>query len=385
LNNNSRINLAYTEMNQTHTTNAVLMVRPVDFEFNAQTAVDNEFQKFKEGVTDIAVMEFDASVEILRREGIHVVVLDTADQVRPVKTPDAVFPNNWFGTTRDGKLIVYTMATENRRAETRRLNEVKQLLYQQGFDFDEVPIVLQEYLGGTEPEPEDVLEGTGAFVIDHLNSTVYAAKSCRCSPKALRKYMDIRQPVLKESVMFETKSSKGKEIYHANVMLSIGTKFAVVCADSIVENPECPECLPRDQVLKKLAETRTVITITHEQAEKFFCANILELRGDNNEPKIAMSASAYRGFTDEQREVLSQFGKLVPLPLDNAIEYVGGGSARCMLAEIFLPKKQEPISTEMPLDSVIWYFLLQHGSQPTQENSPIMESLYENVLDTVAV
>jgi hypothetical protein len=368
-----------------HSSNAVLMVRPVDFEFNTQTALDNEFMKYKEGVTDLALQEFDASVEILRREGIHVVVLDY--QSDSVKTPDAVFPNNWFGTTRNGQLIVYTMAAESRRAETLRLNHVQQLLAKEGFHFDSSPITLSSYLGGTDSDidPDHVLEGTGAFVIDHYGGVLYAAKSCRCSPKALQKYMQIRGSDLSEAVMFETASSNGKEIYHANVMLSIGSHFAVVCEESILETPVDSRCLGRSQVMSKLANNREVISISLKQAEQSFCANILEVRSANNETLIVMSASAFNGFTEEQRMILSKYGKLVALPINNGIEYVGGGSARCMLAEIFLPK-QEQVATELTLEAIYWFLKTNQAPLNTQvatdHVSPVFETVYENMLNT---
>jgi len=338
-----------TDNHLRQTTNTLLMVRPVHFEFNAQTAVDNEFQQNKqeETVNSTAMAEFSKAVEILKQEGVNVLVLEkeqeeAAEQQLLEKTPDAVFPNNWFGTGRDGKIIVYTMATENRRAETRRLADVMQLLESNGFDFDKQPIILQEELNKIAPSQsfaEDIVEGTGALVIDHIGGVVYAAKSVRCHPAALTRFMKIRGDQFSKSVMFQTKSSTGKEFYHTNVMLSIGTQFAVVCSASIVENPDCEGCLSREQVMQHLAKDRVVIDITLEQAEKYFCANILEVRGQNDETKIVMSTSAYNGFTLEQRELLSKFGKIVAVPIGDAIEPVGGGSSRCMLAEVFLPRR----------------------------------------------
>jgi len=374
-----------------HSANAVLMVRPVDFEFNEQTAQDNEFMKYKEGVTELALVEFEESVEILRSEGIHVVVVDKPETTTQTKTPDAVFPNNWFGTTRSGELIVYTMATENRRAETKTLSYIQSLLAQQGFAFHSKPLILQEHMSATDRvEPEHVLEGTGAFVIDHLNSVVYGAKSCRCNPEAMKKFMDLRSGDLKESLLFETKSSNGKEIYHANVMLSIGSRFAVVCADSIVENPQSTNCVSRTEVLSRLSQDRQVICITHEQAEKFFCANILEVRGADNEPKIVMSSSAYEGFTEEQKQILSQYGKLVPIPIANAIEYVGGGSARCMLAEIFLPRQQD-VAADICSMLVLSASIQQEASTAataaaaTEIPAVTMDNYYDTMVEGVTV
>jgi len=321
-----------------HAANAVMMVRPVHFNYNPETAIDNEFQNDISGqsnlelITQRALSEFAQSVDILQQEGVSVIILDGEDSTDSccVQTPDSVFPNNWFGTTSDGKIIVYPMATENRRAETRRLPDVLQLLDRHQFMYDSSPLIL---------ENEHVLEGTGAMVMDHVHGVIYAARSVRCNPKALKAFTSLRSNQFVESIMFETYSSSGKEIYHTNVMMSIGTHFAVVCSDSISENPACKDCQPRSQVLKRLSQTRTVIEITREQAERFFCANILELRGENNEPKIVMSTSAWKGFTPDQKAKLASFGKLVPIPISDVIEFVGGGSARCMLAEIFLPRK----------------------------------------------
>jgi hypothetical protein len=333
--------LEMTSNHHIQTTNTVLMVRPVDFAFNAETAVDNEFQHTleNESVLDIALSEFENSVQILRQENITVLVLEKEENESTeerIITPDAVFPNNWFGTGRDSKLIVYTMATANRRAEARRLDDVRELLEKSGCVYDPLPLILENEFQNDDSSDysDNVVEGTGALVIDHISGTVYAAKSVRCSPSALDKYMHLRSNVFKKSILFQTKSSTGKEFYHTNVLLSIGTEFAVVCSQCIRDDPDHPSCLSRGQVLEELSKSRVVIDITLEQAEKYFCANILELRGNDNQSKIIMSTTSYSGFTDEQRQQLSKFGKIVALPIPR-IEYVGGGSARCMLAEVF--------------------------------------------------
>lgn len=339
------------------TTNTVLMVRPVHFEFNAQTAVDNEFQQqiLGETVHTTANLEFEKAVSILRSEGVTVLVLEaeTGDTQGLIKTPDAVFPNNWFGTNPNGKLIIYTMATENRRAEVRRLPDVIQLLTENGYMFDREPLVMQKELSAIAPSQsfaEDILEGTGALVIDHLDGVAYAAKSVRCHPSAMKRMVQVPSFHCSKFVMFQTRSSTGKEFYHTNVMLSIGTRWAVVCSECIVEDVDEENreiCLPRSKVLESLRQGgRTVIEISLEQAERSFCANILEVRGgaSGTEPRIVMSQSAFDGFTEEQRQLLGQFGKLVAVPIGGAIEPVGGGSSRCMLAEIFLPRQQQQSS-----------------------------------------
>jgi len=365
--------VATTKVSENHlkqTTNTVLMVRPVHFEFNAQTALDNEFQIQKIGqmVHSTANSEFSKAVEILRQEGINVLVLEGENEDEEnqglIRLPDAVFPNNWFGTNQDGKIIVYTMATENRRAETRRLSDVTRLLSENGYEFDTQIVVMQQELNNiaqSQSFSQDVLEGTGALVIDHIQGIAYAAKSVRCHPFAMNRMIKSPHFTIKKSIMFETLSSTGKEFYHTNVMLSIGTQFAVVCTESIVEKVSGEYesqsgdgsgqsenesesggvvFYGRAQVLQSLKNSgRTVIEVSLEQAEKYFCANILEVRGENEEARIVMSESAFRGFTEEQRQVLGQFGKLVAVPIGEAIEPVGGGSSRCMLAEVFLPRR----------------------------------------------
>jgi hypothetical protein len=322
-----------------HLANRVINHRPYDFGFNYENAVDNEFEH--EGdLRDTALQEFEKSVEILRNEGIHVCVLEKPNPDDCIVTPDDVFPNNWLGTTVTGKMIVFTMAVEDRRAEARRVNDVVQLLDKDGFEFDHQPFFMPEATSKKDPKPEHVLEGTGALVFDHSDGIIYAAKSVRCHPVAVKHFLELGHRAFHEVVMFDTKSRHCKEIYHTNVVMSIGTQFAVICSECIVKNPDDPDCLPREKVLEKLRKDRKVIEISAEQAEKYFCANILELRGTHNAPKIVMSDSAYKGFTQKQRDELSQFGKLVALPISKGIEYVGGGSARCMLAEIYFPRKR---------------------------------------------
>jgi len=312
------------------------MVRPVDFAFNEQTATDNEFQNVPErryeDINRAALEEFAKSVALLREEGVNVVVLEKPTQDSSAfgkKVPDAVFPNNWIGTHPDGNLVLFPMATPNRRDETLRNKEVQKLLHKEGF---QVKNVIQV---GRDQEDEHFLEGTGSMVIDHVNRTVYAARSVRTNDEQLDNYIRTTR-YYTNSIVFDTRSSSGMPFYHTNVMMAVGDKFAVICSDCIVDNETCT----KQQVIESLKRGgRDVIEISLEQAEKSFCGNILQVRSATTGQKvIAMSESCLKGFTEEQLNVLRRHGKIVPFPIANTIEFVGGGSARCMLAEIFLPK-----------------------------------------------
>jgi hypothetical protein len=322
-----------------HVADTVLMVRPVDFAFNEQTATDNEFQNVPErrpeDINRAALEEFEKCVTLLRDEGVNVIVLEkpTEDSAaHGKKLPDAVFPNNWIGTHPDGNMVLYPMATPNRRDEALRHREVQKLFHDNGFSVKNVIQV------GREQEDEKFLEGTGSMVIDHVNRTVYAARSVRTEDEQLENYMRTTR-YYTSSVVFDTKSSGGLPFYHTNVMMSIGDRFAVVCTDCIVDN----EINSKQQVIDSLKRGgRDVIEISLEQAEKFFCGNILQVKSaTTGQSVIAMSESCLTGFTSEQLDVLGRHGKIVAFPIAETIEFVGGGSARCMLAEVFLPKKSK--------------------------------------------
>jgi hypothetical protein len=266
--------------------------------------------------------EFQSAVDVLRAAGVNVIVLERSLHPLHAKTPDAVFPNNWFSTMPDGTVVSYPMYTPNRRAETQRLGDAELLLVNNGFK------VTKMVRFGELNENEFILEGTGSMVIDHLHRIVYAALSVRTNEYQLKEWA---QTFNYKTVAFRTASSTGKEFYHTNVVMSVGEGFAIICSASISNAEE------RAKVLQSLKETVSeIVDITLEQTEKCFCANVLQLASSKGGHVIAMSQTAYDGFTPEQRQTLSKFGTLVPLPIPT-IEFVGGGSARCMLAEIFLP------------------------------------------------
>jgi hypothetical protein len=245
--------------------------------------------------------------------------------IERIKTPDAVFCNNWFSTHPNGDIYLYPLSTPNRREEVRRIHEVTALLEQYGFYINTIQTI--------DDEDQQFLESTGSMVFDHSNGVVYAARSIRMNERLLEKFLHLNGYQYK-AIVFDTLSSNGLPFYHTNVMMSVGERFAVVCSECIVEHD-------RQMVLDELKKDHEVVEITLEQAEKFFCGNILQLRNTTNDSVIAMSQSCLRGFTEEQKQVLARHGILVDFPISGTIEFVGGGSARCMLGEIFLPHKSE--------------------------------------------
>lgn len=286
------------------------MVRPCSFGFNDQTAASNAFQKPPMASTsDRAIAEFDAAVATLRANGADVIVAE--DIPDPVK-PDAVFPNNWFSASPNGWLTLFPMAAENRRAERRP--EIIETI-QSRFRCEVVDLSANEQEGR-------FLEGTGSLVVDWVCGVAYLCKSIRSSALVAAEFCRREQL---ELVEFEAFDQQGNAIYHTNVMMAIGTKWAVLCRESI-----------RDEgVFQRLLATgRTVIDVSLDQVAEF-AGNMLELRGRAGQTLIVMSARAKSALGDEQIQALQTHGKIVELDIPT-IESVGGGSARCMIAEIFL-------------------------------------------------
>ena len=309
---------------KTHCASAVVMVPPDDFGFNEETAGDNAWQArsslSEASVRQAAQREFHELASVLEAHGIEVMRLEK-DPDSAVITPDGVFPNNWFSTTSEGTIVIFTAATPSRRAERRPL-DLERLLEENGYD-----IRSYVYVGKIE-ESVRVLEGTGSMVFDHVGRRAYAGRSSRTHPEAFEEFTQLREHT--EAILFETRDSSGHPIYHTNVMMSIGEGFVVVCTESIVPSD-------RERVLGQLSGDRDVIEISMEQMERGFCGNILQLQNTSGEKLIAMSSTAFHAFTGEQRERLAAHGKLLHADL-STIESVGGGSARCMLAEVFLPR-----------------------------------------------
>lgn len=303
---------------------AVVMVPPKEFGFNAQTAQDNAFQNpldlSGETILQRAMAEFNAMVSGLRQAGVEVVVFDYP--LANSETPDAVFPNNWFSTTEAGELFLFPMACANRRLEVRPQALVESL-QQHGF------AVIKQHSLLAFTEQQAFLESTGVMVIDHPNRTIYAGLSQRCDREVLEVYAE--QIGYSRVVSFQTRLPSGSPIYHTNVMMAIGERFCVICDEAIPE-------YERRFVVKSLAKDKQVISISIEQMNRF-CGNILQLETRDGQKVIAMSQSAYEAFTPAQLNQLATHGKLLPFSVPT-IETIGGGSVRCMLAELFLPKQK---------------------------------------------
>lgn len=304
-----------------HTTSCVVMVPPHDFAFNEQTGLDNEFQN--KPTLELAELRKQVMAEYLNMvtqlNDAGVTVLQLEKNPALPETPDAVFPNNWFSTDSSGEITFYPMKTLNRQAEVRP-QELTDLFRQHGFQVN--------YQTTFEADSGGILEGTGSIVFDHNSRIAFGAISERCDRQALMEFCQERDYL---QLDFKTESSNKTPIYHTNVMLSIGESFAVICKDSVVEG------FQKDILIEQLqASGKEVIEISLEQAEKSFCANILQLHNEQGERLIAMSQSAYQGFNESQLAILKRHGKIIACDIAT-IEQVGGGSVRCMLAENFLP------------------------------------------------
>ena len=298
--------------------NAVVMIRPHRFFSNPETAADNAFQRDTATedsvkVSQRAQKEFDEAVASLRAAGVIVHVFD--DTATPEK-PDAIFPNNWFSTHEDGRIVLYPMYSPARRRE-RRSDIIDAL--RKNYRVTEVVDYSDYETRGC------FLEGTGSLVLDHPNRIAYVSLSKRSDPELVRKFCaDFGY----DSVVFESASSDGRRIYHTNVMLCVGSNFALAGLEMITESTA------RKKVRDRLEATgKEVIELSRDQIENF-AGNALELRGAKGNV-LVLSERAAANLSTDQRTTIEKEATLLPLSLPT-IE-LAGGSARCMLAEIFLP------------------------------------------------
>ena len=299
---------------------AVLLVRPAAFGFNADAAKSNVFSRAspEPELAARALAEFDRFAQKLGDAGVEVLVLD--DTAEPQK-PDAVFPNNWFSTHADGTLVLYSMATSPRRLE-RRTDELKALLERAGFGIRRIVD-----LSGHETERR-FLEGTGSLVIDRPKKQAYASLSLRTHPDVIAEF---DRQLGYSTFVFDARDPGGRPIYHTNVLLSLGTRFAVLCLDAVV-----PEHRYR-LVAEIEASGRTIIPLTFAQLRRFGC-NLIELLNSKGESVIPLSSKAREALRPDQVRALETLGgELIDVPIPT-IEAVGGGSVRCMIAEIHLPR-----------------------------------------------
>lgn len=303
-------------------TNHILMIRPAHFGYNEETAQNNAFQTKTEAIDfnkleATARQEFDQMVDLLRSKGIDVLVIEDTDQ--PVK-PDAVFPNNWISFHENGSIITYPMYAKNRRIERR-----EDIIEKVGQHFN----IKNRYSFEFYEDEDLFLEGTGSMILDRPNKIVYACLSPRTDATLIDKFnvlMGYR------SCIFRSVDRSGKDIYHTNVMMALGEDFVVICMESIPDEDSRKE-------LRSLFEKtgKQIIEINCAQMEAF-AGNMLEVLGSNDKRYLVMSRTAYDSLTNEQIQNLSTLTNILAVPIPN-IEKHGGGSVRCMMAEIFLPKK----------------------------------------------
>lgn len=306
-------------------TNSVLMIRPVAFRMNEQTTANNYFQKELSGMLPAAInakaqQEFDALVSQLQGVGVDVIVVDDTPET---DTPDSIFPNNWISFHDNGDVVLYPMFAENRRTERRE--DILDILEEKSF-------VIENVVDFTSAEEEEIfLEGTGSVVLDRVNSIAYCALSPRANEELFIEFCEDFDyaPVLFEA--FHTVDGKQQLVYHTNVMMSVGEHFAVICADMIDDKKE------RKMVLDNLRASGKEIVLISEQQVEQFAGNVLELSGTNDKRYVVMSTTALESLNAAQKNQLGKYGSILSADLQT-IETCGGGSARCMLAEIFLPK-----------------------------------------------
>ena len=297
-------------------TRSILMIRPVQFTFNPETAVNNHFQVMgignAESAQQKALEEFDMLVDKLNDNGIDITVINDTPQPH---TPDSIFPNNWISFHGE-TMVLYPMFAENRRAERK----------QHVIDEMSIKFPFTNTVDLTDYEAKNIfLEGTGSMVLDRENKIAYACISQRTHVKALE---DFCAKMNYTSCTFTATDADGFEIYHTNVMMCIADKYVVICLDSIKNNEE------REQIINTIKKTgKKIISISIEQMNRF-AGNMLQLENKNGEKILVMSAQAYKSLTFDQISALEKYNPIVYSDI-TSIETNGGGSVRCMIAEIF--------------------------------------------------
>ncbi|MDP6921822.1 MAG: arginine deiminase-related protein [Lutibacter sp.] len=307
-------------------THSLVMIRPVSFRMNEQTAVNNYYQKVlagldAENVQQAALQEFDAFVDKLKAAGVEVIVLnDTED----TDTPDAIFPNNWLSFHENATVGLYPMFAENRRLERR--HDLFDTLEGQGF-------VIEQVMDYTSAEEEALfLEGTGSLLLDREHRKAYCALSPRADEALFIEFCEDFEFTPVPFVSNQTVDGQRLPIYHTNVMMCLAETFAVICLDSIDDKKE------RNNVIRHLKESgKEILSITEAQVN-CFAGNMLQVMGADDQRILVMSTAAYNSLTSAQIAKIEKHCVILHSSLDT-IEACGGGSARCMMAEVFLPKK----------------------------------------------
>ncbi len=305
------------------TTDTVLMIEPIAFGYNAETAKNNYFQVEQTGsdIQSKALAEFNTFVGKLREKGINVITIkDTLDP----HTPDSIFPNNWVSFHKDGKVVLYPMFASNRRVERRE--DIIETIEANGFEVAEI-----DDWSFSETQGH-FLEGTGSMIFDHDHKIAYGSVSLRLDEKLFREFCAKFgfTPVVFHS--FQTVGTERLPIYHTNVMMCVADQFVVICLDCIDDE------LEREKVIETIKGSgKEIIEISEEQMQQF-AGNMLQVQNKEGEKFLVMSQTAYQSLSSEQVAAIEKYCEIIYSDL-NTIEVNGGGSARCMLAEVFLPKK----------------------------------------------
>ena len=308
-------------------TNTILMIRPVTFRMNEETAVNNFFQEKmnleNKEINAKAQVEFDAFVEKLRAVGVQVIV---EDDTLELDAPDSIFPNNWVSFHVNGSVVLYPMFAENRRRERRE--EILIRLEKEGF-------IIKDIIDYTTAEDEELyLEGTGSLLLDRVNQKAYCVLSDRANEDLIIEFCEDFDcsPVIFNA--FQTKDGIRLPIYHTNVIMALGEHIAIICLDSIDDKKE------KKFVINNLKEDKKeIIAISEEQMHQF-AGNMLQVVGANGAKYMVMSKAAHDCLTQEQIDKIEAHAQILSSDLQT-IETCGGGSARCMMAEVFLPREDK--------------------------------------------
>lgn len=305
------------------TTDTVLMIEPIAFGYNAETAENNYFQVEQKGsdIQSKALAEFNSFVGKLRNKGVNVITIkDTLDP----HTPDSIFPNNWVSFHKDGKVVLYPMFASNRRVERRE--NILETIKSQGFEVAEI-----DDWSFSETQGH-FLEGTGSMIFDHDNKIAYGSVSLRLDERLFREFCEKYgyTPIVFHS--YQTVGTERLPIYHTNVMMCVADQFVVICLDCIDDE------LEREKVIETIKNSgKEIIEISEEQMQQF-AGNMLQVQNNDGQKFLVMSQTAYQSLDPEQIAAIEKYCEIIYSDL-NTIEVNGGGSARCMLAEVFLPKK----------------------------------------------
>jgi len=308
------------------TTYNLIMVRPKHFNFNKETAENNHFQKEEKNITEIeirdkAIKEFNSFSKLLIKKGIKVKIFNDRDDII---TTDSVFPNNWISFHENGDVFLYPMYSKNRRKE-RRSDIIKELINMGYYVKSTIDLTYFE-------KENKFLEGTGSMVLDRENKICYAAVSERTNNDLLIEFCSRTEFELVSFKSYQSVGNERKEIYHTNVIMCVADKYAIICLESVDNKKE------KEKIIEKLKDTnKRIIKISEDQCSKF-AGNMLQVENVKNEKFLIMSESAYNSLDNKQIATINEFNEIIYSDL-KTIEKLGGGSARCMIAENFLRKK----------------------------------------------